>query len=112
MAAAVRGIATSGPMQSIISKASTVTTTGFTFLPRSVNDVPNNTTVRTPRKGETMPVVKNPATAASHSSPAFSPINGGKIRFPAPKNIANNAKPKVTAVPTLFFNYIKFENRI
>ena len=61
--APVRGIATRGPMQSMINKARILTTTGFTFVPKSVNLTPFSTIVITPKKGATIPVVKKPATA-------------------------------------------------
>ena len=108
VAAAVRGIATNGPMHSMISNARIVTTTGFTFRPRSVKEVPKSTTARTPKKGEIIPVVKKPAIAENHSLPDFKPIKGGKIKFPAPKNMAKRAKPKVMAVPNLFFKRAYF----
>ena len=108
VAAAVRGIATNGPIHNIMSNAKMVTINGFTFRPRSVNEVPKSTTVSTPKNGEIIPVVKKPAIAANHSLPDFSPIKGGKIKLPAPKNMAKRAKPKVTAVPNLFFKVAYF----
>ena len=46
-----------------------------------------------PSSGMPMPVMRKPSRAQVHAVPAAMPMNGGKIRLPAPKNIANSATP-------------------
>ncbi|GJQ05690.1 hypothetical protein CAPN009_21050 [Capnocytophaga canimorsus] len=55
-----------------------------------------------------MAVTKKPNRAANHCDPEVKPIYGGRIRFPAPKNIANRAKPIVVVLMILRFG--KFIN--
>ena len=57
---------------------------------------------KTPRSGSPTPVNKNPIPAKNQSFPMAIPKEGGKIRLPAPKNIANKANPKITASLFLF----------
>lgn len=59
---------------------------------------------KTPNNGSPTPVNKNPIPAKSQSFPMAIPKEGGKIRLPAPKNMANKANPKTTAS---FFLFIK-----
>ena len=39
--------------------------------------------------GSSTPPIKKPVIAGVKAVPAWAPITGGKIRFPAPKNIEN-----------------------
>ena len=59
-----------------------------------------------PNTGNTTAVNKKPAIAVNVCSPAFCPMNGGKIKFPAQKNSENNIK----LITTIFFlfNFISF----
>lgn len=59
---------------------------------------------KTPNKGSPTPVNKNPIPAKNQSFPMAIPNEGGKIRLPAPKNMANKANPKTIAS---FFLFIK-----
>ena len=52
-----------------------------------------------PNTGNTTAVNKKPAIAVNVCSPAFCPMNGGKIKFPAQKNSENNIK----RITTIFF---------
>ena len=47
--------------------------------------------------GSMIPDSVNPAMADGQADPETTPISGGKIRFPAPKNTANSAKPTTNA---------------
>ena len=104
--AAVRGIATKGPIHRITSKVRILISSGCVFCPKSVKFVPAFATISTPRKGVIIAVIKKPANAVSHSLPVSKPIKGGRIRFPAPKNIANRANPTVIIV--FSFDFISF----
>src|SRR3712207_7383429 len=46
-----------------------------------------------PKSGNPTPVTINPKAAIPQELPKLCPNMGGKIKFPAPNNIANNAKP-------------------
>ncbi|CEN34530.1 hypothetical protein CCYN49044_10074 [Capnocytophaga cynodegmi] len=100
--APVRGIATKGPIHKIIRTARMSISFGCTFFPKSVNEVPDFVTTRIPKKGAMIADIKKPTNASTQFLPVLNPIRGGKIRFPAPKNIANKAKPTVVIVTTLF----------
>ena len=56
-----------------------------------------------PKIGIITAAAMNPVATKSQSFPAFNPKNGGNIKFPAPKNIENNAKP-VTSISLVLFN--------
>ncbi len=57
---------------------------------------------KTPSKGKPAAVSKKPIPDKNQLSPMLYPTEGGNIRFPAPKNIANNAKPS-TKISFLLF---------
>lgn len=59
-----------------------------------------------PNTGNTTAVNKKLAIAVNVCSPAFCPMNGGKIKFPAQKNSENNIK-RITTIFFLF-NFIFF----
>ncbi|GET46083.1 hypothetical protein RCZ01_13850 [Capnocytophaga felis] len=99
--APVRGIATKGPIHKIIRTDRILISFGCIFFPKSVNEVPDFVTTRIPKKGAIIADIKNPINASPQSFPVPNPIRGGKIRFPAPKNIANSAKPTVVIVTIL-----------
>lgn len=42
--------------------------------------------------GKIIPVAVNPKMALTQDVPVSNPIEGGKIKFPAPKNTAKSAK--------------------
>lgn len=52
--------------------------------------------------GITTDVRENPKTTIHQSRPDFKPSEGGKIKFPAPKNRENNAKPVIQISLVLF----------
>ena len=76
----------------------------FIFLVKSESSPPHIPIEITPRTGIPTPVTKNPNKDRIHLSPARCPNVGGNIKFPAPKNIANNAKPKT--IISLIFLFI------
>ena len=45
--------------------------------------------------------IKNPMNPTNHALPTSFPKNGGKIRLPAPKNVANKARPIINIVLVL-----------
>ena len=96
--APVRGKATSGPIHNMMSSVSSLTRVGCNSTPKSVNCFPTFDTISTPKKGASIAVIKSPMSAQCHSYPTLIPIKGGKIRLPAPKNIAKRAKPTVVTV--------------
>ena len=57
-----------------------------------------------PKSGIAIPVNKNPSVAIGNNLPVLIPIFGGKIKLPAPKNIANNAKP--VTITSLIVNFL------
>lgn len=65
---------------------------------------PTFVNAKTPSNGSPTPVNKKPIPAKNQSFPVAIPKEGGKIRLPAPKNMANKANPKITAS---FFLFIK-----
>ena len=78
----------------------------FPAFPLNLSNPSNLATTMTPSTGNTTAVNKKPAIAVNVCSPAFYPKNGGKIKFPAPKNSENNIK----LITTIFFlfNFISF----
>ena len=50
-------------------------------------------TAITPKIGKPTAVMRKPMKAESDSVPACTPSQGGKIRLPAPKNIAKSVRP-------------------
>ena len=73
---------------------------GCTLSAISLIDVPEIAIATIPISVSPIPVIKNPPMASGHPLPEITPRYGGKIRFPAPKNIANNANP--TTITSLF----------
>ena len=55
--------------------------------------------------GKPMALSENPTMAIQVEWPACAPKNGGKIKFPAPKNMENSVKP--TSNMSLRFNFFK-----
>ena len=47
--------------------------------------------------------MENAINVINHLSPVINPSNGGNIKFPAPKNIANKAKPTMMQSFNPFF---------
>ena len=68
-----------------------VAKTGFTLLANACNP-PDFATAITPSTGNPTAVTKNPKIVTQVALPAACPKNGGKIKFPAPKNNENNIK--------------------
>ena len=56
-----------------------------------------------PKIGIQIPVIENAINVINHLLPVIKPSNGGKIRFPAPKNIAKSAKPTTIQSRRPFF---------
>ena len=54
---------------------------------------PDSATAMTPRIGKPTAVVRKPRKPVKDAVAASAPSQGGKIRFPAPKNIAKSVKP-------------------
>ena len=52
--------------------------------------------------GITTAVIAKPKVTNHQLSPDCTPKNGGRIRFPAPKNIENKAKPVIKISLDLF----------
>ena len=61
-----------------------------------------------PNTGNNTAVIKKAAIAAAVLLPAFCPKNGGKIKFPAPKNIEKSIK--LTINNCLLVNFITFSS--
>ena len=90
--AAVRGIATMGPMHRMSALMSIAAGT----LPRravTASLLPTRRSANTAHIARPMSAMKYAEKPPSHSGPASTPRYGGKMTLPAPKNIANNAKP-------------------
>ena len=66
--------------------------TGCTRAPRFFKP-PDSATAITPKIGKPTAVMRKPMKAESDSVPACTPSQGGKIRLPAPKNIAKSVRP-------------------
>ena len=106
--AAVRGTAISGPMQSALRKHRTKALFGvscrcteWTKPPRAFTKASSAST-------------DNPASARMYIRkpenqflPQMTPSAGGRIRFPAPKNMANRAKPSTITCPKNFFSFME-----
>ena len=75
---------------------------GDTFLPKSYNVPCNLACAKMARIGMVTAVVTKPKTTIHQSKPAFTPKDGGKIKFPAPKKSENNAKPPIQISLVLF----------
>ena len=102
--AAVLGIASNGPKHIIIAEPS--------IIP-NVLPLLDNTVFTSPLhfEAETIASSDNPTSASinppnptNQLEPDITPKNGGNIKFPAPKNIANNANPNI--ITSLFVLFI------
>ena len=51
--------------------------------------------------GMSTPVSRKPVMAGVKFSPDSTPSIGGKMRFPAPKNMENSMRPTATTVPVM-----------
>ena len=82
----------------------------FTRLAR-LSRPPDFATAATPRIGRHTALKINPAMAIQTEVPALKPRNGGKIRFPAPKNIENKVMPtnKQSRLESLFKKITPFK---
>ncbi len=57
--------------------------------------------------GRIIPVAIRPNKPGSQEVPEAAPMDGGKIKFPAPKNVANSAKPTIIlSLVISFFSFI------
>ena len=78
---------------------------GDTLLPKS-NIVPCN--LAWPNRasnGINVAEIINPIVTNHQSGPELNPNKGGKIKFPAPKNAANMAKPNTNVYLVLFIGW-------
>jgi hypothetical protein len=92
--APVRGNAKNGPIVKYNNDVNITANTGCTLLERSCKFLlPENPIASVPKKGKLIPVTKNPKIAIHTFDPAYCPKLAGKIKFPAPKNNANNITP-------------------
>ena len=80
----------------------------FPTRPASCSKPPALATATTPSTGNPMAVMANPTMAIQVSVPACAPINGGKIRFPAPKNRQNKVSPRKKIFLFFIFSIIIF----
>ena len=62
-----------------------------------------------PKIGMNTAVIKKPIVTQLHKFPAFFPKKGGRIKFPAPKNIENKANP-VMYISLVLFIFVYFSN--
>lgn len=60
-------------------------------LVKSSNFPPAFNMATTAKRGKTIPVIQKPINANTLSVPETFPMEGGNIKFPAPKKMANNA---------------------
>ena len=75
-------------------------------LPISSSLLPAKTIAAIPMTESPASVTTNPMVPETKESPARCPIIGGKIMFPAPKNMANSARETETICPALNFSFI------
>ena len=95
---AVLGIARQGPIAKYKSSMYTLENRGCTLEARASNPSDFVTAI-TPNTGRHTALKAKPKNAGTMLLPAILPRNGGKIKFPAPKNIENNVIP----ISILFF---------
>ena len=91
--APVLGIAKNGPMVKIKTVLKIRLKIGETLSEKLSSSLPAKPDAIIPNKGKPIPVIQNPRAANFQLSPTAYPTDGGKIRFPAPNNMANNANP-------------------
>lgn len=101
--AAVRGIANSGPIVKEIATNNTTANTGCIFPNDTLYPFSSIDPVITPIKGKPIPVITNPNIAGQKKLPLDNPSAGGKIKFPAPKKIANNINPTTKIFLFIYF---------
>ena len=100
--AAVRGMATMGPMHRI----SALMSTAAGILPRravTASLLPTRRSENTANIARPISAIKYAEKPLSQSGPASTPRYGGKITLPAPKNIANSANPTTITSRTVCF---------
>lgn len=102
---AARGIPSPGPIERYIKTAKTMAKCFPTYLP-SLSSPSNFATTATPSTGRITAVIRNPVIAKAVLFPAFCPRNGGKIKFPAPKN--NEKSIKLTTSLFFLLNFILY----
>ncbi|GAA4803989.1 hypothetical protein GCM10023330_07840 [Litoribaculum gwangyangense] len=91
------------------TKQKIVLNKGDTFLPKS-NIVPCNLAcAKMAKSGIITVVIMNPMETIHQSGPDLKPKRGGKIKFPAPKNPANKAKPNTKVSLVLFIVWLIFD---
>jgi hypothetical protein len=103
--AAVLGMASSGPMARITMMLRTLENLGPKRPAKCSMVPPALAAAIMPIRGMPMPVIKKPRSATLHIEPDKNPIYGGKMRFPAPKNMAKRAIP--TQIASLVFLFIR-----
>ena len=92
--AAVRGMLTRGPMQSVIIAVSSMAEGLPSLLNRSEGLLPERNTASRASTASPASTTMKHRKPENHFSPVVNPRYGGKIRFPAPKNMANSANPR------------------
>ena len=105
----MRGIATMGPMHRMSALMSIAAGT----LPRravTASLLPTRRSANTAHIARPMSAMKYAEKPPSHSGPASTPRYGGKITLPAPKNIANNAKPTTIMSRTVWGFVLKLHS--
>ena len=101
--APVLGMAKSGPIANTTVIPKNLLNNGDTLFPSLSTSPPAFAEAIIPNSGSPIPVIKNPNMDQFHLCPASNPKNGGNIRFPAPKNMENNAAPNISASLFFFF---------
>ena len=100
---AARGMPSPGPIEIYIRIVNINENRGLTLLARGCKPL-NLATAITPSTGKATAVIQNPSMANGVLIVAFCPKNGGKIKFPAPKNNENSIK--LTRINWVFVNFI------
>src|SRR5690606_6666406 len=85
--AAVRGSAINGPIQIMMTDPSIAARFLLMRCPKSLKSSPELVTDSTPKKGSRIPVNPKAKIVIHIWLPTCMPINGGRSKFPAPKNI-------------------------
>lgn len=101
--AAVRGIAKRGPIMTMMTTLRMEPILGQARFEMLSAFPPTLESVSVPSKGSPAPVMTKPMAAISQDEPVFTPTEGGKIIFPAPKNIANSVRPATNVSRSKFF---------
>lgn len=110
--AAVRGIASSGPIASRTNVPKSMEKPLPTFLEILSIVPPDFTDAIAERTTSPTPVVRKPSIDHPKSVPALKPSEGGKIRLPAPKNIENRARLETRIIPVCFFIIVHFSLKL